>query len=87
MSITVKKVILKNATDGSSDNQFANINSFIWRDEVGGLEGSTSRDRFFDWIKEDKGVAYFEKKDGTKYLIEAKFDPNGTKRFEKKLVK
>jgi hypothetical protein len=65
-------------SDGYHENPFTAIQSLGWVDDTTGEIGNTDRIRMYDWIKDQKGVAYVLSGNDKAYLTTAITD-HGTK--------
>ncbi|TMI63661.1 MAG: DUF3892 domain-containing protein [Bacteroidetes bacterium] len=65
--------------NGNHENPFVAITSLSWINEETGKTGSTSRLEMYDWIVNDKGVAYVKDNNGNKANLRGAVSDKGTK--------
>lgn len=64
---------------GNHENPFVAISSFTWKNESTGETGSSTRLTMYDWIVNDKGVAYVQDSSGNKANLRGAITDKGTK--------
>jgi hypothetical protein len=65
--------------NGNHENPYVAISYLGWVEDGSTNTGSTPRERMYDWIKNEKGVAYVLDRFGNKAFLIPEISPRGTK--------
>jgi hypothetical protein len=65
--------------NGNHENPFVAITSLSWINEETGKTGSNSRLEMYDWIVNEKGIAYVKDSNGNKANLRGAISDKGSK--------
>lgn len=73
------RIVCIKKDDGNYENPYVAISLLSWVNDRNGETGLITRDRLYDWIHDDKGIAYIDTGNKKILPLEAKISYSGDK--------